>query len=82
MTPSEIEPTTSASTNCVTACPLFNRYSDYYRGYSRWRVWLTTHLHLGPKLRMSGSVTSLPLYALMAYRQGQPYSTIQALSVT
>jgi hypothetical protein len=34
---------------------------------TKWRVRLTTHLDLVPKLRMSGATPLLPLYAFMAW---------------
>ena len=36
------------------------------RGYSGRGVKLTTHLHLVPRLRMSGAIPLIPLYAFMA----------------
>jgi len=42
------------------------RTGDLSRGYSGLGVKLTTHLHFMPRLRMSGAVTLLLLYASMA----------------
>jgi len=35
---------------------------------SGWIVKLTTHLHQVPKLRMSGAIPVLPLYAIVALK--------------
>jgi len=37
------------------------------RGYGGRGMTLTTHLHLAPKLRMSGAMPLLPLYAFVTW---------------
>lgn len=37
------------------------------QGLSSWGMKLTTHLHLVPRLRISGATLLLPLYAFLAW---------------
>jgi len=49
---------------------LFNEYRGYFPGgQSGRRVTLTIHLQLFPRLRMSGAVPLLPLYALIMWEE-------------
>jgi hypothetical protein len=53
-------------------CPIFNVYLGSFVGYSGRCLNLATHLHLAPKLIMSGATLLLPPYAFMTW-QAQLY---------
>ena len=43
------------------------------QGLNGWDIVLTTHLHLVPRLGMSGAIPLLPLYAIIVCTQDQHY---------
>jgi hypothetical protein len=47
-------------------CGVNSPSSSRVTGESGWDVNLTTHLNLVPRLRMSGAIPLLPIYAFMA----------------
>jgi len=47
--------------------PLLNGHRGYLAGYSGRNVKLTSSLHLAQRIRMSGVVSLLPLYALRVW---------------
>ena len=72
MTPSGIEPETfrfvaGHLNHCATAVPLLNGYWGYFTGYSGRDMKLTSSLRLAQRIRISGVISPLPLYALTVW---------------